>query len=298
MHESFGYQFLPLKFFKLKFDPFLSVQASPSGYHKDHLKPWTAPPIPKLQTEMEIDPQYPEPEADKTEIINDDDLFRAADNGDVSFFKSLSQAQLLRCLALRNEDGRSLLHVAVSSARTEVVKILAAFDHSISGINSADEEGWAPLHSAASSGNVEIVKILLDRGADVNLKNNGGRTALHYAASKGWLKVAEILLSNGAKINSKDKVGCTPLHRAASTGKSELCELLIEEGADIDAVDRAGQTPIMSAVICYNKEIALLLIRHGADVDVEDKEGYTVLGRASNEFRPILIDAAKAMLEG
>ena len=43
--------------------------------------------------------------------------------------------------------------------------------------------------------------------------------------------------------------------------------------------------------------MALLLIRHGADVDVEDKEGYTVLGRASTEFRPILIDAAKAMLE-
>lgn len=44
-------------------------------------------------------------------------------------------------------------------------------------------------------------------------------------------------------------------------------------------------------------QVALLLIRHGADVDVEDKEGYTVLGRASNEFRPILFDAAKAMLE-
>ncbi|TXG46403.1 hypothetical protein EZV62_028099 [Acer yangbiense] len=46
------------------------------------------------------------------------------------------------------------------------------------------------------------------------------------------------------------------------------------------------------------QEVALLLIRHGADVDVEDKEGYTVLGRASNDFRPILIDAVKAMLEG
>ena len=45
-------------------------------------------------------------------------------------------------------------------------------------------------------------------------------------------------------------------------------------------------------------QVALLLIRHGADVDVEDKEGYTVLGRASADFRPILIDAAKAMLEG
>uniref|UniRef100_A0A7N2LB40 Uncharacterized protein n=1 Tax=Quercus lobata TaxID=97700 RepID=A0A7N2LB40_QUELO len=93
-------------------------------------------------------------------------------------------------------------------------------------------------------------------------------------------------------------VGCTPLHRAASTGNSEVCELLIEEGAEVDAVDKAGQTPLMNAVICYDKEVALLLIRHGADVDVEDKEGYTVLGRASADFRPILIDAAKAMLEG
>lgn len=39
-------------------------------------------------------------------------------------------------------------------------------------------------------------------------------------------------------------------------------------------------------------------MRHGADVDVEDKEGYTLLGRASNDLGPLLIDAAKAMLEG
>ncbi|KAI8025638.1 Adenylosuccinate lyase [Camellia lanceoleosa] len=101
-------------------------------------------------------------------------------------------------------------------------------------------------------------------GADVNLKNNGGRTALHYAASKGWLKIAEILLSHGANINLKDKVGCTPLHCAASTGNSELCELLIEEGAKVDAIDKAGQTPLMSAVICENKEhylsIGMLLL--------------------------------------
>lgn len=45
-------------------------------------------------------------------------------------------------------------------------------------------------------------------------------------------------------------------------------------------------------------QVALLLIRHGADVDVEDKEGYTVLGRITDdEFRSILIDAAKTMLE-
>lgn len=47
-------------------------------------------------------------------------------------------------------------------------------------------------------------------GADVNLKNNGGRTALHYASSKGWLKIAETLISHGAKINPKDKACQSP----------------------------------------------------------------------------------------
>ncbi|MBA0776130.1 hypothetical protein Goshw_004281 [Gossypium schwendimanii] len=230
---------------------------------------------------MEINPPT------KSVEIKEKDLFKAAEKGDSSIFKSLSQDHLTKSLKLRNEDARSLLHVAVSSAHPEVVKLLsAAADESV--VNGIDEEGWAPIHSAASIGNLEIMEILLSKGANVNVKNDGGRTALHYAASKGWLKIAELLISHG----------CTPLHRAASTGKSALCELLIEEGAEVDATDRAGQTPLMSAVICQNKEVALLLIRHGADVDIEDKEGYTVLGLASNDFRSILIDAAKAMLEG
>lgn len=33
-------------------------------------------------------------------------------------------------------------------------------------------------------------------------------------------------------------------------------------------------------------------------MDVEDGEGFTVLGRASIELRPALIDAAKTMVEG
>ncbi|THF98008.1 hypothetical protein TEA_007557 [Camellia sinensis var. sinensis] len=202
-----------------------------------------------------------------------------------------------RVKASMNEDCRSLLHVAASSAHPKVVKILSSADPSVTGINSADEEGWAPLHSASSSGNVEIVEILLSSGADVNLKNDGGRTALYYAASKGWLKIVEILLSHGAKINLKDK--------ASSTGNSELCELLIEEGAEketqLGLAAQSAHPGIFSLLIvaseCILLLVALLLIRHRANVDVEDKEGYTVLGRASVDLRPILNDAAKAMLE-
>ncbi|XP_038693510.1 26S proteasome non-ATPase regulatory subunit 10-like isoform X2 [Tripterygium wilfordii] len=217
-----------------------------------------------MDMHMEIDPPVKQEELK----INEKDLYKAAETGDSSAFKELSREQLSKALSLRNEDGRSLLHVAASSGHPEVVKLLADIEESKSVVNCGDEEGWITLHSAVSFGNVEIVEALLSKGADVNLRNNGGRVALHYAAGKGWLKIAELLIAHGAKINSKDEVGCSPLHRAASTGNSELCELLIEEGAEVDAVDKAGQTALMYAVICHNKGKILFIMYQGGALEV------------------------------
>lgn len=232
--------------------------------------------------------------------VKDEDLFRAAESGDSEVFEKLSrdEVELNRARSIRNEDARSLLHVAAAAGHHQVVRILAGLDPSVSNVNNGDEEGWTPLHSAVSSGHANVVEALLQAGADVSVANNGGRTALHYAASKGRVKIAQDLISNGANVRRKDKFGCTPLHRAASAGYPEICELFIEEGADVDATDKTGQTPLMYAVISNDKQVALLLVRHGADVDCEDNEGYTVLGRAPEEFRKTLIDAAKVMLDG
>lgn len=59
-----------------------------------------------------------------TNEIKAEELFKAAESGDTSVFQSLiSQQQVLPhdILSLRNEDQRSLLHVAVSSASTQVL---------------------------------------------------------------------------------------------------------------------------------------------------------------------------------
>ncbi|CAM6114169.1 unnamed protein product [Calypogeia fissa] len=228
-----------------------------------------------------------------------EELFEAAGKGDNRLFEELPEQQLFQALSLRNEDGRSLLHVAAAAGHVQVVKMLSdGVDTLASGINAGDEEGWTPLHSAVSTGNPSVTEALLRSGADVEIANAGGRTALHYAASKGHSDIARLLISRGAKINKKDKTGCTPLHRAASAGHTEVAEVLIEEGADLEVTDNEGQTPLMLATICENRQAALLLVRHGADLDAEDKEGFTVLGRASGDLRPILVETAKAMMEG
>ena len=64
---------------------------------------------------MEVDP----PKSEQQDI-KENDLFKAAENGDSSTFESLSPEKLSKALSLRNEDGRSLLHVAASSGHSQV----------------------------------------------------------------------------------------------------------------------------------------------------------------------------------
>jgi hypothetical protein len=61
---------------------------------------------------MEID--YPKPE----------DLFCAAEKGDASLFQNLPEDSLARARSLRNEDGRSLLHVASSFGHSPVSSLV------------------------------------------------------------------------------------------------------------------------------------------------------------------------------
>jgi len=125
-------------------------------------------------------------------------------------------------------------------------------------------ERYESLHEAVKKGDTFAVRCFLLRGADVNVKEHDC-TVLHAAAALGQKEVAELLIDKGADVDAKNQNCETPLHLAAMYCKTELAELLIEKGADVNAKDGAGCTPLDYTIgRGGHKDTADLLRKHGA----------------------------------
>jgi ankyrin repeat protein len=96
------------------------------------------------------------------------------------------------------------------------------------------------LFEAARRGDAAAVKALLDKGVDVNTKFRYGATALSYASDKGHVEVVKLLLERKANVNVKDTFyGATPIIWAAQKGHAKVVEALLDAGAEgkEDALD-------------------------------------------------------------
>ena len=69
-------------------------------------------------------------------------------------------------------------------------------------INAPDPEfKMPPLHLAALFGKTKVVELLLNRGANIQQRDEGKRTALHSAAFLGRIGVVKILLDRGVDVS-------------------------------------------------------------------------------------------------
>ena len=72
-------------------------------------------------------------------------------------------------------------------------------------------------------GRKDVVEHLLENGANVHARDDGGLIPLHNACSFGHAEVVQLLLRHGADPNSRDNWNYTPLHEAAIKGKIDVC---------------------------------------------------------------------------
>lgn len=106
-----------------------------------------------------------------------------------------------------------------------------------------DEE----LLAAARKGDLAAVRAALEKGAVVDAKTRHGVTPLFYAAQNGHAGIVEFLLDKGADINVKDTFyGMSALQRAAGQGQAAVVKLMIERGA-------AGAEGALTGAIFANK---------------------------------------------
>jgi ankyrin repeat protein/L-ascorbate metabolism protein UlaG (beta-lactamase superfamily) len=213
-------------------------------------------------------------------------------------------------LSVKNAQGDNLLFRAITARNPELVQILldngfdprqqngynmSPIEHA-AGMNSVEiidllvskgadlqvpSSRMPLLHRASVSPGVEVLHYLLDRGFDIDAKDNSGRTPLMMAVDFGNLAAARALIMRGADINLANPEGMVPMQIAVKKGSVDLIDLFIAQKADLNMVEgRTGKTMLHEAAMRGNSAMVSKLLASGITKNSKDKNGYTALSYA------------------
>ncbi|XP_021431458.2 poly [ADP-ribose] polymerase tankyrase-2 isoform X1 [Oncorhynchus mykiss] len=145
------------------------------------------------------------------------------------------------------------------------------------------------IFEACRNGDVESVRRLVTP-ENVNSRDTAGRksTPLHFAAGFGRRDVVDYLLQNGANVHARDEGGLVSLHNACSFGHSEVVNLLLHHGADANSRDNWSYTPLHEAAIKGKSDVCIVLLQHGAEPTIRNTDGRTALDLAEESTKAVL----------
>ena len=147
-----------------------------------------------------------------------------------------------------------------------------------------------PLMMAASQGQTDVVRFLLDRGADIfvregrqfmdqdgNVWEEFGSGALDIAIYYGQDEVVQLLIYHWAYtygVDGRDDHGRTVLMCAALWGNMDSIRFLVDNGAPINAQTAVGATALMFAAFYGHIDAVQFLLDNGADPTLESYIAY------------------------
>ncbi|KAH7028985.1 ankyrin repeat-containing domain protein [Microdochium trichocladiopsis] len=152
-------------------------------------------------------------------------------------------------------------------------------------VTARGRDGMDALLKAMHEQDVELaIHLLRERKAAAQTVDVFGISALAHAVSGFSLEVARDLIQRGAELETRDNLGRTPLMQAVVVGFTEGVSFLLGQGAEVDALAAAEEeargtdanevgpplelkeTPLMVVMRHGVVEIVKILIEHGADV--------------------------------
>ena len=163
---------------------------------------------------------------------------------------------------IRDEYGRTPLHVAVFGSHLEAMRVLAK-----SGVdpNALENDRYDIVTIAAVANDVPALQMALEIGGSArNITSRYDGTALIAAAHLGHAEVVRILIAAGAPLDNVNNLGWTALFESIYLGDggsrhTETLRALVEAGADVNIADRQGQTPLaLARVRGYARMVEIL----------------------------------------
>ncbi len=225
---------------------------------------------------------------------NDNALFTAAqgsrrETNTIETYKYLVEEVKLKPTA-QNKTGQNVLHILAGKPnQAEIVKYFLSKG---TDANKADKEGNTPLMAAASARETAVLEILLPVAKNINAQNLKGESALTNAVRYGTPEAVNILLNKGADVNVKDKdgnnLGVYLVQSYRPAGKDNAADpfntkakLLQDKGLNLAAAQKDGNTLYHLAITKNDVSLLKKITDLKVDVNAKNKDGLTALHRAA-----------------
>ncbi|KAI5659609.1 hypothetical protein M9H77_28402 [Catharanthus roseus] len=188
-------------------------------------------------------------------------------------------------------NGQTLLHIAISQSRPDLVQLLLEFDPDVEALS---RSGSTPLELAAASGEALIVELLLAHRAKTERSESSTLGPIHLAAGAGHVEVLRLLLLKGAYVDSLTKEGNTALHLAVEERRRDCARLLLANHARPDIKNTSdGDTPLHISAGLGDEQMVKLLLQKGANKDIRNRVGKTAYDVAAENGHVRLFDALR-----
>ncbi|MCK5148188.1 ankyrin repeat domain-containing protein [bacterium] len=143
------------------------------------------------------------------------------------------------------------------------------------------QSGGQAIHFAAWAGEQSSIDWLVNKGADLNVKDSNGSTVFAWAIAGGRISVMKKIVECGVEIiGNQDKWG-NYLHVAAMHGHSDVIDYLVHAGLDVNLSGRFGFVPLHNAVFRRQAVQVAALLKNGADAMKLNQDGISPLFMAA-----------------